>query len=122
MKILKLVFALLPFLFLSCAGNLENNKKIVGAWVGSEWLVNGMPSDMKAEETIFTFNDKEEYTYESTGVKETGTYKVENDLLFTKATGKLEIMVKIARLTADTLVFDMNRGGRPEMLTLLRKK
>jgi Lipocalin-like domain len=110
----------LVFLF-SCNMHRENNKLIIGHWAGAEWLVNGKQSDLNAQNTYFTFNDKEEYTYEYSGNIEKGTYKVEKDMLFTTPTGEQEIMVKIIKLTKDSLVFDMNRGGQPESLTLLRK-
>ena len=42
-------------------------------------------------------------------------------MLFTKPEGQAEIMVKISKLTNDSLVFDMNRGGTVEVLTLLKK-
>ena len=42
-------------------------------------------------------------------------------MLFTTALKQNEIMVKIMKLTKDSLVFDMNRGGQPETLTLLKK-
>ena len=107
--------------FYSC-GNRENNKMIVGTWTGKEWLVNGNPSNRNVTETHFTFDDKGNYTYTYSGTKENGTYKVENDMLFTKPGDQQEIMVKIKKLSADTLIFDMNRGGQTELLTLLRDK
>lgn len=115
---LMIIFFLL--LFSSCV-NSENNKLIIGNWSGTEWLVNNKPSGLDAAGTHFSFNDKLEYTFEYNETKEKGTYKVENDMLFTKAAGQEEIMVRITRLTKDSLVFDMSRGGQPETLILLRK-
>ena len=114
---------LIPFLLflLSCNNNSENNKLIIGNWSGAEWLVNGAPSGHNAGDTRFTFNDKGEYSFEYGENREKGTYKIENDMLFTTPTGQQEIMVKITRLTKDSLIFDMNRGGQPETLTLLKK-
>ena len=106
----------------SSCGNQENNKLIVGNWTGKEWLVNGSPSNRNVAETHFTFDDQGNYTYSYSGTEEKGTYKVENDMLFTKPGDQQEIMVKINKLSADTLIFDMNRGGQTELLTLLRDK
>ncbi|MGC4035581.1 MAG: lipocalin family protein [Chitinophagaceae bacterium] len=106
----------------SCDSVTKNNKLIIGNWDGAEWLVNGNQSDLNTKDTHFTFNDKEEYTYEYVGTKQTGTYKVEKDMLFTTPKGEQEIMVKIIKLTKDSLVFDMNRSGQPETLTLIRKQ
>ena len=122
MKRSNLIIRAIPFLLLlvSC-GNSENKKLIIGNWTGTEWLVDGKPSDLDAKGTYFTFNDKGEYTYEYSGNKEKGTYIIEKDMLFTTPKGEHEMMVKIVKLTKDSLVFDMNRGGQPESLTLLRK-
>lgn len=122
MKRSNLLIKLIPFLALliSC-GNSENKKLIVGNWSGTEWLVNGKPSDLNIKSTHFTFNDKGEYTYEYSGNKENGTYIIEKDMLFTTPKGENEMMVKIMKLTKDSLVFDMNRGGQPELLTLVRQ-
>ncbi|MES1217653.1 MAG: lipocalin family protein, partial [Bacteroidota bacterium] len=115
MKPLNPFIKLLPFLLLliSCSKS-ENSKLIIGNWSGTEWLVNGKPSDLDALGTHFTFNDKGEYTYEYSGNKENGTWIIEKDMLFTTPKGEHEMMVKIIKLTKDSLVFDMNRGGQPE--------
>ena len=100
----------------------ENNKKmILGNWSGAEWLIDGKPADRNVQATSFSFDDKGRYHFDYPGTKEQGTYKIENDLLYTTAEKKLEIMVKIKKLTRDSLVFDMNNNGQAEMLTLLRK-
>jgi hypothetical protein len=106
-------------LFAGCATK-ENNKKIIGKWVGTEWLVNSVASSLKAVKAFFVFNEKGIYSFEYSGSKEEGTYKVENDMLFTKPANQHEIMVKIFKLTKDSLVFDMNRSGQLERLTLRR--
>ena len=123
MKQLNSVIKLIPFLFFlfSCNNNSEKNKLIVGNWSGTEWLVNGKPSELDGRNAHFTFNDKGEYTFEYLENKEKGTFKIENDMLFTTPLNQQEIMVRIIKLTKDSLVFDMNRGGQPETLTLIRK-
>ena len=98
----------------------ENNKKIIGKWAGTEWLVNSVASSLKADKAFFVFNENSTYSFEYAGSKEEGTYKVENDMLFTKPANQQEIMVKIFKLTKDSLVFDMNRSGQSERLTLRR--
>ena len=93
------IIKLIPFLLLllSC-GNSENKKLIVGNWVGTEWLVDGKPSDLDVKNTYFTFNDKGEYTYEYSGNKEQGTYIIEKDMLFTTPKGEHEMMVKMSTI------------------------
>ncbi len=108
------------FLLLSCS-NSQNQELILGDWVGSEWNVNGKATILSEENTFFTFENNGKYSMRFAGNKEEGTYMVKNDKLFTTPKLQQEIMVKIAKLTVDSLVFDMNRGGQPETLTLLRK-
>ena len=51
---------------------------------------------------------------------ENGKYYITNNELYTTPDGGTKMMVKITKLTQDSLVFDMNRGGQAETLTLLR--
>jgi hypothetical protein len=122
MKIIKLlsVFLLTYFLLNSCA-DTKNNKLIIGNWKGARWESNGKALERNIETTFFYFDQKGTYNFENNGNLETGTYKVENDNLFTTAKDKQEMMVKITKLTVDSLVFDMNRSGMAETLTLIKK-
>lgn len=115
------LFSINSLVFLSCVKN-ENAQRIIGNWKGVSWLVNGQPSDYNIESTHFSFDDKGHYSFDYDGSKVSGSYKVEHDMLFTTLEDQREIMVKIVQLVADTLVFDMNRGGQAEMLTLVRTK
>ena len=107
--------------FLASCVDSKNNKMIIGNWAGAEWLIDGKPSNYEVNSTGFQFDSTGNYSFDYGGTTEEGTYKVENDLLFTKPTGQNEIQVKIQKLTQDSLVFDMNRGGQAELLTLVRK-
>jgi Lipocalin-like domain len=122
MKIINLLatFLLTSFLFTSCA-DTKNNKLIIGKWKGAQWESNGKMLERNVETTFFTFDEKGTYSFENNGNIEAGTYKVEVDNLFTTPKDQQEIMVKIIKLTADSLVFDMNRSGMAETLTLLKK-
>ncbi|MEO6671730.1 MAG: lipocalin family protein [Ferruginibacter sp.] len=114
----------LPFFLLLCScssSNPEYNKLIIGNWSGAEWLIDGKESNRDIQNTHFSFDEKGTYTFEYSGTKEEGSYKIENDMLFTTPAGKQEIMVKIQKLTMDSLLFDMNRAGQAELLTLRRK-
>ena len=118
---MKHIAFLLAISLFSCA-DTKNNQMIIGQWTGASWYVDGKPSGHNAAATGFSFDEKGNYSFNYAGTLEKGTYKVENNMLFTRPAGQNEIMVKIAKLTSDTLVFDMNRGGTAEVLTLLRKK
>ncbi len=105
---------------LSCT-DTKNNKLIIGKWQGVEWKSNGRDLDRNIASTSFTFDDKASYSFENAGTLEKGSYKVENESLFTTPEKGLEIMVKILKLTNDSLVFGMNNGGQEEILTLIKK-
>jgi len=123
MRNMNRLFKALPFFLLlaSCSSNSVNNKLIIGNWVGAAWTVDGQEKNIDAQTARFSFDDKGNYTLQLLENKEEGTYKVENDMLFTTPAKQQEIMVKITKLTKDSLVFDMNRSGQAESLTLLRK-
>ena len=112
------VFAIL--LLTSCS-DTKNNKLIIGKWKGTQWDSNGKTLERNVETTFFNFDEKGTYNFENNGNIESGNYKVENDNLFTTPKGQQEMMVKITKLTADSLVFDMNRSGMAETLTLVKK-
>lgn len=119
---MKRILSLLITCVLVACGDTTNNKMIIGTWEATEWLVNGTPAPSYTENTSFTFGEDGKYVYRHRNQEEKGTYKVENDMLFTKPDGELEMMVRITKLTADSMRFYMERGERPEELTLLRKK
>lgn len=115
------ITSILFFSFLITACNKENinDTLIIGKWQGVHWQSNGTEiNDAKA--TTFSFDANKSYTYTYAGTEEKGTYRIEKNKLYTTPEGKVEIMVSIAKLTADTLIFDMNRGGQAETLTLVK--
>ncbi len=120
MKKLTLLTAFTILLLISCT-DTRNNQLIIGKWKGARWESNGKTLTMNVATTFFNFDEKGAYSFENNGNVEAGTYKVENDNLFTKPKGQQEMMVKITKLTGDSLVFDMNRSGMAETLTLLKK-
>ena len=106
-------------LFVSCS-NTEKNKLLYGSWTGAEWLVEGKPSSHSPQDAVFTFDETGHYTFTYNDNVEKGTYYTNNNQLFTTPDGGIKMMVKIPKLTQDTLIFDMNRGGQAERLTLVR--
>jgi hypothetical protein len=107
--------------FLSACTTTENAKKLVGQWRGAAWTSNGVPVESQPIDVTFAFQEDGNYTYTNSGQKESGLYKIEGDNLYTTPAGQQAIMVKIVKLTADSLVFDMNRAGNSETMVLLRK-
>ncbi|MEO7444906.1 MAG: lipocalin family protein [Ferruginibacter sp.] len=108
-------------LFFLCSCNPhEKYLLIIGDWNGSEWLVDGKPGLRNAQETHFNFNDGGNYTFIYGSTIEKGKYKIDDNKLYTKPLGQEEIMVNIGKLTADSLIFVMNRSGVHEILILLK--
>ncbi|GAA4338054.1 lipocalin family protein [Flaviaesturariibacter amylovorans] len=117
-----LLMAAAAGLLLASCETAQNANALVGTWSGAEWLVDGKQVPARnAAATSFTFAEDGNYTYTNEGVVEKGLWKIQDDKLYTTPAGQTEMMVKIARVTKDSLVFDMNRGGLPETLTLVRK-
>ncbi len=114
------LLSILAFLLLTSCADTKNNKLIIGKWKGAQWESNGKALERNVETTFFTFDEKGTYTFENNGNQEACTYKVEVDNLFTTPKNQQEMMVKITKLTGDSLVFDMNRSGQAETLTLVK--
>ena len=112
--------AIILFFVYSCSES-QKSPLLYGQWTGIEWLVEGQPSTHTPEDAIFTFDSLGVYTFTYQDNTEKGTYYTNGNQLFTTPEGGIKMMVKIPKLTQDTLIFDMNRGGQAERLTLIRK-
>jgi hypothetical protein len=121
----KLLYLILPVciatLLFSCTERIDK-KLLPGEWKGAEWIVTGVEGEIDASTAVFTFKDDGLYSYSYNDALETGKYYVVNGELYTTPDGGTKMMVKIEKLTQDSLVFNMNRGGQAEKLTLLRAK
>ena len=113
---------LLSIFAISCTTENKNAPLIIGNWQAVQWLEAGKPSTHNVTATSFSFDDKAAYSFTYEGTIEKGTYKIDNTSLYTTADKKQEIMVKIVKLTADSLTFDMNNGGQAETIVLVKKK
>lgn len=107
------------FMAVSC-NNSEKQTLLMGNWTGAQWLVGGNPSEYDAKQVHFTFT-KDGYSSDFGGEKEKGTYYLRDNDLYTTPDGQMEIMVQIAKLTKDSVVFNMNRSGQAETLTLVKQ-
>ncbi len=120
---MKLIYLFLAFALASCVTNNSINAEMLrGKWNGISWTVNEQPSSYKANQTSFNFDALNNYSFNYDGTLEEGTYIVKENKLYTTAYHQQEIMVEIEKLTADTLIFKMNRGGQMERLTLLKSR
>ncbi len=102
-----------------CQSN-ENKTAILGDWSGVAWEISGRPATYNPEATYFTFRDDKTYSYSYADHEEDGAYYIVGHELYTTPEGGTKMMVKIKHLTPDSLVFEMNRGGTLETLSLKR--
>lgn len=110
------VFAFLSVSFANCGQDLGYQAAIQGQWEATHWaMANG--ETRPVESVSFDFNG-EAYSAKLGQKDEVGSFRIDADKLYTTADGQKEIMVKIMKLTPDSLVFEMNRGGVQEVLTL----
>ena len=117
--------SLLRFLFLSavlflanCRQANDRNPLLVGKWQGAEWLIFDQPSGMDAAQVFFEFRTDGSYVADFGKQHQQGTWRTEKDKLYTTEEGKKEIMVKLLKVDAASLEFEMNRGGQKETLKL----
>jgi hypothetical protein len=121
MKNIRNIFYFILGMILIASCERLDKKLIYGSWKGAEWLIEGQSGDYDATSALFTFDEKGKYSFNYAGSGESGKYYISNNELFTTPDGGIQMMVKIEKLTADTLVMHMNRGGTAETLTLVRK-
>jgi hypothetical protein len=116
-------------LFFSCKEAPKFNPELlVGTWNGIDWKVKGKSSGRDASAVYFVFAPfTGEGVVEGTYIaaygdqKEKGSYKLTGDKLYTTAEDKIEKVVRILNLSADTLVLGMNRMGQEEELVLIER-
>lgn len=115
------LFAGFSLVLFSCFDPIDK-KLLLGDWQGVEWRVGGQEGQIDASSATFSFQPGGKYTYTYNGAEEKGKYFVSNRELITTPEGGIKMMVKITKLTQDSLTFDMNRGGQSETLTLIKTK
>lgn len=117
----KILFAVLGLVLISCdALSTYDQAALVGSWEAVEWK-NLSTGELMPGQVSFSFDDKGRYKARYGDSVEQGRYWMVSDNLHTVEDGMAEKKVKIEKLTADSLVFGMNRMGQLESLTLLRK-
>lgn len=116
-----IAFTLLLLVFCGCGIGLgENNEKLLkGNWQAISWTNANNKTLEETKNVKFSFENGS-YSYINNTINEMGTYKVENDMLFTKPSKENEMMVKIVKITKDSLILGMNRAGELELLSLVK--
>ena len=110
--------AFLIFCFAGCGHDLGYQTTIQGKWQVTNWTT-GNGQARPVESVNFDFHG-DTYNAKLGDREEAGNFRINGDKLYTKAEGQQEIMVKIQKLTADSMVFEMNRGGVAEVMTLTK--
>ena len=117
------IISTFTLLLFGCKQDDTMKQKLVGQWKGSAWTVGGKDAERNVKSISFEFQDNYTYSTSYEDQNEKGTFRLSGDKLYTTADSKnkIEKMVKIAAISADTFVMDMNRMGDAEQLTLIRK-
>ncbi len=94
----------------------ENNPALFGKWRGVEWSFMGKPSGEDATQVQFEF--KEDGTFQANygPQNKSGTWRTAKDSLYTTQTGMKELPIKLLKADGSALEFEMNVGGKPEVL------
>jgi hypothetical protein len=120
---MKKVMILLAFIgFLGSCSNSESYEKISGDWECTSWINKSKGIDKCKNNVRFEFQLDKSYYSELGNTKDSGSFKILNDMLYVTPKGKMEFVVKITKLNNDTLEFLMNQAGEEEVLTLIRTK
>lgn len=115
--------SLLFILGIGCEAKL-NKQFLLGQWKAARILENGSPKALDLSQVRFEFKADERYYYhDNLNTTEAGRYYVVGEILFTTDTTlqhPKEKSVKIAHLTADSLYFEMNAAGTPQVFELYK--
>ncbi|MEM1323137.1 MAG: hypothetical protein AAGG75_22925 [Bacteroidota bacterium] len=124
MRISLLSLLLISLLSLLSCEEALNKELLWGQWKGVELLENTEVADLDVSGVRFEF--KKDGTYSYTGTlnhREAGRYYILGKVLYstdTTMTAPKEKAVRIIRFTADSLFFEMNAAGTPQLLKLAR--
>ena len=122
---MKYTFFIALLFVLACQAAIDK-EQIYGTWKAAAFIDNGKKSEIDLTNVEFKFNPDGTYHYHGTlEMEESGRYYLTGKLLYTTDTTQtkgIEKSVKIAKLTADSLFFQMNAGGVPQSFELYKAK
>lgn len=97
------------------------NEVLHGQWDSVSWtnLNTNKPINNQLD---FDFGTDGRYELDYGTKKVQGKYWMEDDFLHTIEDGQSEIKVKILNVNTDSLIIDMNRGGKMERVVLTKVK
>lgn len=118
-------FLIFSTFFVSACNEEVDENIVLGDWACAEFIEQGQPKDVKAQNIRFSFFDNDTYSYNTTNYQEAGNYRLKGRLLYTTdtlANQRIEKSVKIIHSTMDSLYFEMNAGGIEQVIKLHKAK
>ncbi len=110
--------SILLFVLGACASSLDASF-LPGNWKTIEWKVVSTGQIINNQmDFAFTTNDR--YAVDYGSQREKGSFYLAGEYLHTKEDGALEKSVRVTKLTIDTMIFEMNRAGSIEVVTLVK--
>jgi len=94
-------------------------KKLYGEWNLSEWVIESTGKKVSNKMNM-NFQKDGTYIIDYGSKKENGKFWIANEFLHTVETGKAEKKVKLLQLVQDSLMFQMNRAGQLEKVSLVK--
>ncbi len=118
---LKLVLFLLPLFLLASCGASVDTEALVGKWQGVNLDYKQQGGLVDASSSYYDFKTDGTYTgTDISGTPESGTYKSLLNTLYLTPTGGSKRALELESQTAEKLVFNINPGAIPLLLTLKR--
>ena len=113
---------LLCFVFFSCQNS--DDVQTLGTWKLYGLTESGQKQNVDLKNFEFKFNADGSYHFHgSSQMVETGTYRTEGDKLYTTDTSRqnaLEKVVRVVKLSKDSMNFEMNNSGIPMEFLMVR--
>ncbi len=109
------------FIFIFSCSNSDKYERIIGEWKCVSWTSEAKGMDKCKNNVYFKFEQNKTYISKIGSEKDSGSFRIQNEMLYVTPAGKKEFVVGINQLNNDTLVFLMNLAGEEEILTLNRK-
>lgn len=120
----KITVLVLVFLFFGSCEKLDNTL-LHGNWKGAVMIKNGQVVEKGADGILFQFEPNGTYTYSVSAHQEAGKFHTLEDKLYTTdttQTNRLEKVVRVSHLSADSLFLEMNAGGVSQLLKCYKAK
>jgi len=109
---------LLALFCLACSSSLDASL-LPGTWTTIEWKVLST-GELRSNKMDFAFTTNDRYAVDYGSALEKGSFYLAGEYLHTKEDGAIEKSVRLRKLTRDTMIFEMNRAGSIEVVTLAR--